>query len=200
MMKKLFVLLAVITGVSCANATTLTNLPESNYGTDGWQGYKIHSEDNISARIEYAVYDTQATGFDFVTVGTGRYIYAYQIFTNDATGYTAVASFDIPGVNTTNLSGIGTEDDLTGDAILATNDGLALLWSFDKDTLVGGTHSFFLVFSSNAGPIAGTYVIAPQKTDDFPTPDEKENPVPEPMTIMFVALGAAGLLRKYRRS
>ncbi len=197
-MKKLFVLLAIIAGVSCANATTLTYLPESNYGSDGWQGSKYYNEDNIYAKIEYAVYDTLSDGFEFVTVGTGRYIYAYQIFTSGDTGYTSIASFNIPGINTTNLSGIGTEDDLQGGAILADNDGATLLWSFDADTLVDGTRSFYLVFSSNSGPVAGTYVIAPHETDDFPTPDD--NPVPEPMTVMFVALGAVGLVRKFKRS
>lgn len=196
-MKKLLMLLAVIAAVSCANATTLTYLPESNYGSDGWQGSRTYSQDNISAKIEYAVYDTLADGFDFITVGTGRYIYAYQIFTS-GTGYTSIASFDIPGVNTANLSGIGQEEDSTGEAILADNDGATLLWSFEEDTLVDGTHSFALVFSSNSGPVAGTYVIAPHETDDFPTPDE--TPVPEPMTIMFVALGAVGLVRKFKRS
>lgn len=199
MMKKLFVLLAAIAAVSCANATILTNLPESNYGTDGWQGYKIYSQDNVSARVEYAVYDKQAANFDFFNIGTGRYIYAYQIFTNDDAGYASIASFNIPGVNTANLSGIGVETDTTDDDIFADNDGATLLWSFEEDTLVGGTHSFYLVLSSNSGPVAGTYVITPHAIDELPTPDD-ENPVPEPTTILFVALGATGLLRKFKRS
>ncbi len=180
---------------SLASATPLTHLPESSF----WQGRTFYNDDNLSVRIEFAVYDTQAETYQnaftgqadgFVNPGTGQYIYAYQIFTNPDTDYAAVASFAIPNIDLDAVSGIGSQNDLNG-GLEPENGGSDLMWEFLTPTLVDGEHSFFLVFSSNAGPVAGTYEINPHS--GVVVPDASES-VPEPTTAAMFLLGTA-LLR-----
>lgn len=196
-MKKLLVL--TLLALPIYSVSALSILPEGSF----WEGYKLINERGMSGGVEYAVYDKQSTDFqssaaaaDFANIGTGQYVYAYQIFTTSAEGYTAIASFNIPGLNTALLSGLDSIDD-GQEGIDGDNDGVNPLWRFE-DKLVNGAHTYFLVFSANSGPVAGTYEVEPYEGDDFPVPDNAE--VPEPATMIMLALGCLPALIKRKRA
>lgn len=201
MLKRMFLLMAMAVLVSSSYG--LTVLPSSSY----WQGWTTYDGgENISAYIEYAVYERSGTDdvSAFVGVGTGEYIYAYQIFTNPADGYDAIQSFIIPGttlIETSALDGLGSVDDGTVDSVDGTpvDSGTTVGWTFEAGELVGGKQSWFLVFSTDAAPIAGDYELTTEPTDPFPNPGEGDDAVPEPATIALIALGIAPAIMKRRR-
>jgi hypothetical protein len=203
MLKK--VLFVVVTAVVVSNSYGLTVLPSSSL----WQGGTVYDGLlNVSAYIEYAVYERdggdEISSFGLDAVGTGAYIYAYQIFTDPSTGYDAIESFVVPGttvIDTSGLDGIGTLDDGTGDSIDGTpvNDGSTIAWTFEAGTLVDGKQSWFLVFSSDASPIAGDYELTITEENPFPTPGGGDDSVPEPATIALIGLGIIPAIMKKKR-
>ncbi len=218
-MNKLSVLILLLS-VAALNASSLY-LPQSYT----WQGYSFYNENDISVRLEYAVYDTansedmssiSASSYtNLASQGEGQFIYTYQIFTNPDTnsGYLAVDTFRLLGFDTSSILDNTTIDDgmddvntegIALDASSTVDDGTSFGWNFQTVDLGEGNRSYFLTFTSDFSPIAGEYEITandngvsvPGTGDETGTGDQSGNDVPEPATMMLLAAGTIGLLRK----
>jgi len=163
-----------------------------------WQGHTYYSVTEgsvtLSGRIDFAVYDTQLypdeyPGIEgFTPPGGGQYIYAYKITNDEDSG--SVGMFSIE-TNSASVDGIGSEQAGDLDAIAPTdaffapdelNAAEAVYLFEDDQSLAGGEYSYFLIFTSEYSPEAGSYYIS---TGQTPVP------VPEPATILLLGFGAA---------
>lgn len=200
------VLVIAILFVQTAGATITTILPNSSYR----QG-RVHY---YSGRIEYAVYDTgtypdEFIGADgFTAPGTGQYIYAYQIFTDDTsifpTEYFAIAGIAEDALADPVNDNIGSVSDSPSDpgqegvqpdrAYITSSTTLGIMgaWEFDDSLLAEGEHSFFLVLRSGTEPGWGTYTFNKNLANQPPIPN------PEPSTIALLGFGMLTLLRRRR--
>ena len=173
------------------NYAALEFLPESSY-YEGSTTYSIVTEDGILfGRIDFAVYDTWTypdefigeDGFEYPT--DDRYIYVYQIFSDEIYSDEEVAYFALLDIEEAPVDGTSSQDDL--------NDGVEPadypdegVWDFEGSFIYDGDHSDFLVLTSDTGWVPGSYEISTGGSD-VPVPD-----IPEPASI--VLLGTAGLL------
>jgi hypothetical protein len=164
-----------------------------------WQGSRYYDKNNVSAYVEYAVYDTQAANYHntlnglidgFPTIGSGRYIYAYQAF-DLGSSLPPIATFELLGGSPSEASGIGSYPD-GNSGLTPSNDGTSFLWTFTNGAFVYNKHSAFMVFSSDGGPIAGDFKLSTEYGQEPPVNGD----VPEPATIALLAVGAFGFIRK----
>ncbi len=170
-------------------------LPESSL----WQGGRYYNKDNVSAYVEYAVYDTKSANYHdtinglidgFPTIGSGRYIYAYQAF-NYGSSLPPIATFELLSGGSSEASGIGSQLDGNG-GLTPSNDGTSFLWTFTNGAFIYKEHSIFMVFSSNGGPIAGDFKLSTEYGQAPPVNHE----APEPATIALLAAGVWGLVTR----
>jgi len=171
-------------------------LPEGSF----WQGGRNYDKDGVQAFVEYAVYDTGSNAYlnelgKIANPGTGQYLYAYQVF-NSGSDLLPITAFELLGGNPALASGIGSQNDGQG-GIVPTNDGASFVWKFANGVFVFREHSAFMVFSTDKGPVAGTFKLS-TLTDygDEPPVDDGQNDVPEPVTLALLAGGAVTLLTK----
>ena len=156
-------------------------LPKSSH-YEGFVYYdkKIQADDGsysyMRGRIDFDVYDT-AVGNEwadagFVNPGTGRYVYAYQIFNDYESSQVAIEAFTILGLNGETLSinsgSMGSiEDPLGGqDAGCTMIDSTSTTWYFpyydERNYIIkSGDHSVYLLFSSDYDWRIGTCQIYP---------------------------------------
>ncbi len=219
--KKLLVLLLPATMCLCsiANAAVTELLPNSSY-YEG-KSYFSSTVDGglLSGRIDFAVYDTTTYANEFIGTddytnpGSGRYIYAYQIFC-DADATTALAYFGIlnPDTGGAGIDGdsvLDYQDDGSGGISpdsasidLSSTYGKMGVWTFDGGYLVADENSYFLVLSSNQDWIVGGYTFDQTLADGLPIAGDGDDPptgVPEPGTIALLGIGAM-LFRKRKNS
>jgi hypothetical protein len=198
-----FLSLSVVVLLLVQNASaTLTGLPESSH----YQGSTFYSNDFLRGRIDYAVYDTDTYPDEFIGAGgyeapgSGRYIYAYQIFNDYAMSVDSVAYFSLLGVGGAPIDGIDARDD-GSDGIAPSYQDIAssqAFWEFkDEDgdaLLLVGDHSWLLVLTSDNDWVRGDYEIEP--AGGVPVwGDEPQTPEPATVTL----LGIGGLLAIIRR-
>jgi len=166
----------------------------------------------IGGRIDFAVYDTdtsngQAFEADFGTApGTGQFIYAYQIFTDDSSQ--ALEYFAIMGIGENALvspinDNIGSLDDLTGEGV-APDDypyigsssmyGTMGIWEFTDNLLDEGQHSWFLVLRSPHDWTPGGFTFNKNRANETPIPN------PEPATIILLGIGGVIAVSTRRRN
>jgi len=186
--------------------TTATILPASSHYSGSTSYYEFaNSGKALFGYIDFAVYDTQGSNGNefqaegFTTPGTGRYIYAYQIFC-DQYAESAIDYFAILGLEQKPLdvdkTSIGSQDDLTGG--ITSTDGYFNasytkgIWEFEGGYLSATKHSWFLTLSSNQDWVKGTYTMT--RSDDIPAV-----PTPEPNVLTLLGIGGAILLRRQRK-
>lgn len=199
-------LLAVATlFVQNASATLEPLLPVSSYSNGDWQGFRLYNEEIIPGvflrgRIDFALYDRNHLEYqgeidwldELDITEQGRYVYAYQIFndfTNDSDA--AVVYFAIFGLDEEQLDvaeeNIGSYDDEHGGIAptreYLSEDHLRVVWNFDGGLIYKDDHSWFLILTSDSGPVPGDFEIEAQK-GTLPV-------IPEPATIVLLGLGSA---------
>ncbi len=193
--------LAVATLLAQTASATL-QLPESSH----YQGETFYSNDFLRGRIDYAVYDTETYPDEFIGAdgyeapGSGRYIYAYQIFNNYAMSVDSVAYFSLLGIGGAPIDGIDARDD-GSDGIAPSYQDIGsseAVWEFKDELgdalLLVGDHSWFLVLTSDNDWVRGNYEIEPAGGLSVP-PDGPHTPEPATVTL----LGIGGLLALMRR-
>jgi hypothetical protein len=172
-------------------------LPESSYYDGGF--YDIEND----ILINFAVYDTELYPEDFTYTlpgnQTGKFVYAYQI-TNYNTE-TDINIFSVFGIGENSIIAddvIGFVDPGNGEIgpVLADfNDDLTRAnWTFAPGLLADET-SFFLFYSSDSDFVEGEYSFN-QNNDGLPVSDDGDIPVPEPASLLLLALGGSVLLRR----
>ena len=191
-------------------------LPVSSYATaqNNWQGSKFYNQTvaggTLSGRIDYAVYDSQSlqnsaeTAFvnsvESVMPNMARYLFTYQLSNNLSDSEAPLAYFEIFNLQETVLNvssqNIGAKDDSAG-GIEPTSSGLEqggtrVVWNFAGQLLLEGNHSWYLVLSSDSGPVEGGYAVG-SSDSDIPAP------IPEPGTIALLSSGALMIAGRRKR-
>lgn len=208
---KNFSFVLLLTTVFCVQQAAGELLPESSY-YDGSVSY-LGSDfgfDGMNGRIDYAVYDTvvyqdEFIGGMFTAPGDGRYIYAYQIFTDEQSSfevsYFALFGADGDILNGSGIFDIGSQSDEPDDP---TEEGVApsdayfhqsearAVWEFNNFKISAGDQSFFLVYSSDNDWTAGSYEI--KSPSGVPTPN------PEPTSVLLLGIGSLYFLAKRKRT
>jgi len=193
--------------VSSASAGDTELLPSSSL----YEGHRYFSRYTgelgwLNGRIDFAVYDTEtypdefvgADGFDMP--GTGRYVYAYQVFNDVYTSDQSIAYFSVlnlDGSSIVGASGTGAQDDGHG-GIAPIDSDTEGVWRWELSN--GGyidrlEHSWFLALSSDMNWVPGTYEIMAPGESDIPAPGT----APEPATVMLIGLGSLVLIHRPRR-
>jgi len=186
---------------------TLQPMLESSYH----DGFVFYDEDGLNGRIDFAVYDTlhPVYGDEYLDnglekPGTGRYIYAYQIFNDylaseDPIAYFAIFGIDGVVIDKSTIDSIGSQEDpqkgvQPSDQYFDEDDS-RVVWEFNGGDgyIITGEHSWFLIFSSTQDWIEGSYEIKGPEEDQFPVP------VPEPATIALLGLGSTMIFTRKRR-
>jgi hypothetical protein len=211
------IILVIVTVLAPDTAVALVYLPDSTYAElqNNWEGQREYKEDVgdglLYILVEYSVYDTEnllkpgeieladALGL------SGRYIYAYQIWNHPSESTEEVLSFEllyaetklnIPASAFEPYNDTSSSDDENGGVAptpeISNNQGE---WTFVPGDLAPGTHSWFLVFSSDFAPVRGTFEVT-RNDSDFPAPDEN---VPEPASIALLGVASTWLLTSRRK-
>jgi len=158
-----------------------------------------NTDEGLAGRIDFAVYDTADSqyGDEYLdnglqVPGTGQYIYAYQIFSFSYSVDPGIAYFALTDgqgemIEAGLLNGTTAQDDGAGgiapDPIPSQTQGV-WEWSFEGGYITASEHSWYLVFSSDRPPEAGSYEI---RAAGVPVPQQ----IPEPATVLLLGLGAA---------
>lgn len=207
----LWLMIAVVLAAIPAAQAALTYLPESSYYYgQTYYNFNLGNGQILSGRIEFAVYDTQAYPSEFTGTapGSGRYIYAYQIFQSSGASNTALTAFAIEGIGEGAIpadnpnSYIGTDNSVAGVDASSAFFNASLTkgnWLFESPNIQAGENSVFLLVRSNNSIKAGTYDLFPPEGSEIPVPGGEDNgAIPEPATVMILSLGTALAIRSRR--
>lgn len=206
-MKKMWVMMSCLLLAAAIQAGLApTYLPSSSY----YQGrhsfaFDLGAEGVLSGHLEFAVYKgTEAevmmdwTGYE----GQAQYVYAYQVFNDGANSNAALTYFALTGINPGSIGSV-TEDIGQAESVgTFDSEGIApegngyfdaavtkAIWTFADGTLIKGTQSWFLFLYSNYDWIKGGMEVQPTQNDDIPIPDDGNNNIPEPATMLLLVSG-----------
>ena len=205
-------MLAVALMVLPAHAA-LTDLPEG-YLT-GWGGkssYALHlgGGQYLFGHVEFAVYDTWTAGdIGFAAPGENRYVYAYQIFTDEKAN-AALTYFGLLGINplaiTSAEDNLDTADVDGGNAPESNGMNLSkteAYFEFADGVLIQDQKSIFLLLGSDYAPTIGEYQVEPSPDNEIPVPGDDDNgnsdQIPEPATLVLLLGGTLMALRQRKR-
>jgi hypothetical protein len=210
MVRKISLLSFSLLVLFSAQTIFATVLPSSSH----YEGTSHYSGSGFVGYIDFAVYDTQdhdgdefAASIGDTAPGVGRYIYAYQIFTNSAStniiDYFEVFRSGSTDAISDSTANIGTVSDSPSDpaeaGVNATRSyfnpsRIKGIWEFNYNGshIQPAEHSVFLVLRSSSDWIGGNYRFTPSTSDEVPVPEGTSTPIPEPLTLTL--LGSAGLV------
>ena len=198
-----FLCCVLLIGASAASAIPI-GLDTDPLAMAGQQGLThVSTSGSFICDLTYAVYDLQAityNGFD-PSWGQDKYLYAYQVFNlGNSTVNMSVFSVLVPqGVIADNIAYDGSKGQTLG--IPSSNQqfaGGSAVWRFDNHAIVPGKNSVVLLFTSNFGPGTSTASFE----GDQITGEVKASvvsPVPEPVTLALLGIGAITMFRKRSR-
>ena len=213
----LFAAAIIMAGNATAGIVTEYLPINADYDYEGFVFYNQESEnkvdgDYLRGRIEFAVYDTSGPNgwLDafFEDFGSGRYIYAYQIFNNyEGISEETVGFFAVRDVNGNPIDESLINDTGFGDAV-----GMHPVippetkgeWVFnDTDAegyIVAGEISTIIAFRSDYGPTKGSYEIREPETTqyDLLVPGDGSD-IPEPATLALLGLGSVTIFLRRRK-
>jgi len=219
-LKRFANLVFVLCVLASAPQVQATVMPVSTYATEqnNWQGSKYYNETlandggTISCRVDYAVYDTSGpksmaenifiNSIASVMPDMSQYLYVYQVFNNLSDSEASIAYFAIFNLGHTQLDvasqDIGAKDDSVGGNEPSSSgpedNGTRVVWNFAGALLLeDGDHSWFLVLSSENGPVKGGYEVKSSSSDE-PVPN-----IPEPTTIALLSSGALIIAGRRKR-
>jgi hypothetical protein len=218
--KKCHTILILLFIAAICNQSAFAQLLEMLPYSSHYQGSTFYERTTNSGafygRIDFAVYDTQDYPNEFIGSdgfthpGTGRYIYAYQIFndledSDDTIAYFAVFGEDTQYVLDVDATSIGAQNDSPDNpsqsgvqpSSSSFNDSHTKgMWVFTNGFISKDEHSWFLVYSSDRDWVVGAYELkTPEEiSDEFPIPPV----IAEPGTLAVFAAGAGLLARKKR--
>jgi len=187
------------------NAVTATSLPSSSY----YEGRSYFYENGLAGYVDFAVYDTQ-TSNEFVNTGyqvpgqsDERFIYAYQIYCNEEYSTGMLSYFAISGIGENAISSdeiIGSVEDLPESGVgpdksYFNNSKTKAIWEFGNGYLIGGEHSWILVYTSEEDYTTGTYEVLPASDNELPVANN-----PEPSTIALLGLGGYYIVKRRKKS
>lgn len=195
-MKKLLILTIIL----CASVAQAALLPYSSL----YQGRSYFPTSTLSGWVDFAVYDRNSGEYADAP-GEGQYIYAYQIFVDyasfDPLEYFAIYRTDGTAIN--GITSIDAQDDgfsgIEPDMMYYSPNETRGVWEFENGLLVGGEHSWFLVFSSNNSYTAGKYTVI-KTSGDNDIPIEGGDHAPEPASLAMMAIGALWMSLKRKKS
>ena len=209
MNKTCFLVSLVVMTLFVQNAGAATILPESSYMDGAWQGYTIYDKGDFNVLVGFAVYDSQhldPLGEEFAFVNglgdmSGQYIYAYQVFNHylatEDVGYFEIQDIDGNSIDPSLMADTGSQDDEEDGIEPVDPSPWQGVWLFSEDAggiIISGTHSYYLVLSSDSTPVAGSFEIK------GPSGDPGVPDVPEPTTITLLGLGGTMILTRRRKT
>jgi hypothetical protein len=178
-------------------------LPYSTYGSEnGWAGHKNYTQDGFDLTVVFNVYDISLGQFNWQgeeAIPEGdNYIYAYQIFNNSdsAKDVAYFSVLDILGnvIPSHLMHSTGSQSDGSGQGIEPDPDATEpdaqgeWAWSPASGYIQPGRRSWYLIFSSDHGPVKGKFEVRASEETEPPVPE-----VPEPATIAFFGSAAVWL-------
>ncbi len=203
--KKFGLLALLLVATLLAQSSSATLLPNSYYAfSEGnWEGTQYFDVEagDIHGYVNYSVYDRDNLQWDGENyLGSvvddagmvGQYIYAYQVYNDTLSSLGDITHFQVLNEDGTALYGSSINDitgidDTPNSGVEPTAYLPTGIWKFvDPATIAAGEHSWFLVFTSNSAPVAGSYTVTPLG----------QIPAPEPGTIALLGLGGAVILRR----
>lgn len=218
-MKKLgtLLLLLVFTLVMSQSALAFFSaLPETSEELSNWYGYRDYTGNGFDCSVYFSVYDRGTGGTSefedagYVAPEDGQFVYVYQVvnFGGDIGEFAVFAlgeDIDMDGISEDNISAErdpyqAEGDDVTGNPTNSewVDESKEVKWTFTGDSAIGANeHSWFLIFTSDFGPIKGDFTVAerPASQGDLPTSGSE---VPEPATAIILSSGLY-IVRRLRR-
>lgn len=193
-----FLVLLFVAILFTQNASA-TLLPTSTYAQQegNWQGIENIDDGDVHGFLSYAVYDrnnmpsTEEISLDAdLNQMDGQYIYAYQVYNDADTGIANIASLQMLNLDQSPLDNSVINDigSLEDDPFSGTEPSDAFkpgIWEFaGNSAILPGENSWFLVFTSDFAPVAGSFVVTH---------------APEPVTIALLGIGGLMILRRKKK-
>lgn len=177
----------------------LAALPESQF-----TGLRISTYQGV--KLVYCVYDTElaADALKIDAPGEGRYIYAYQIF--NEYNSSGIEFLSLQGIEEGAIKSTSDVGSVESDGGIAPTDrflnaeATVATYEFGNGAIEVGENSWFLTIRSDGKPKAGTFTFQPPTDGDvlIPGPGDS-NPIPEPLTLSLMLLGAGAVLKKSKK-
>ncbi len=197
-----YLLVLAVTGFFAASASAGLLLTGKSYndGTKTWEGSKTFSKGvtggTLAGKVDWAVFtdDNFSSLFTDYTPTSGELVYTYQVFN---TGTVDISLTELPLLSSAPADNPGV---FTGNGVSGQNpfsltiSGPDVIWDFEApDSIVHPGNSTGLAVSSIRKPATDFYVVIDggSGVNVSPVAGPGTVPIPEPCTLLLLALAAA---------